>query len=202
MLKMDIETLYVTTISMLILAGVGALLFMARTSPAMVSAMSSAEMMGSAGRYGKMLGVAIPYVLFAVGPLIDLYNRKLHYSVVSMIGAAAIGAGIGFQKGIYGGSGSLSAMTVATAAMLAYLTQDIWAEPNQLNYQVMSTIVSVLLLILQVLNSATGNVLSSTFMNDLAAVGLGTGLGMIGWMLVWNYQKPLLPFFVASEPKK
>jgi len=66
----------------------------------------------------------------------------------------------------------------------------------------MSTIVSVLLLILQVLNSATGNVLSSTFMNDLAAVGLGTGLGMIGWMLVWNYQKPLLPFFVASEPKK
>jgi hypothetical protein len=60
----------------------------------------------------------------------------------------------------------------------------------------------VLVLGLQVLNSAKGTVYSSTLMNDLAAVALGSGLGVLSWIIVWQTDKTYLPYYVLSEPTK
>jgi hypothetical protein len=90
-------------------------------------------------------------------------------------------------------------LTIATSSMVGFLIQDLIVEPISINIKWISSLFMILALGLQVLNSAKGNLYSSTLTNDLAAVALGSGLGVIFWLIVWNIDKTSLPYYVLTE---
>jgi len=202
-LKMEGITISATMYSIISISIALALLFMSRPAgPALTSPISAEDATNKLSGAVKFFGVVVPYLLLVVGPLIDLYNQKLKYSVVSIVGVLAMGLGFGIQRAIHGSSGQLTTLTVATSAMAGFLIQDLVAQPANLNFKWLSGIAMVLVLGLQVLNSAKGTVYSSTLMNDLAAVALGSGLGVLSWIIVWQTDKTYLPYYVLSEPTK
>jgi hypothetical protein len=158
--------------------------------------------MSGLGSAAKFFGVVVPYLLIIVGPLIDLYNQKLKYSLVSIVGLLSMGLGFVIPRAVHGSVGQLTMLTVATSAMVGFLVQDLIIEPIDINTTWLSSLFMILALGLQVLNSARGTVYSSALMNDLAAVSLGTGLGVIGWIIVWSIDKTYLPYYVLTEKKK
>lgn len=180
-----------------------ALLFISRppgppiTSPVTIEGAKSA-ITGLAAFFG----IAVPYMLILVSPMLDMYNQKFKYSMVSIVGILSMGLGFLIQRAIHGNIGSLATMTIATSAMVGFLTQDAIAQPISIQTRTLSIVAMVLALGLQVLNSAKGSIYASTIMNDLAAVALGSGLGVISWIIVWSTDKSYLPYFVLTESSK
>jgi hypothetical protein len=191
-------TLY-SVISLSIAVG---LLFMSRPpGPSLLPTVSGEQASSSITGAAAFFGIAVPYILILVSPLIDMSKQKFKYSLVSIIGIASMGLGYLIQRAIHGNMGSLAMMTVATSAMVGFLTQDVIAEPVSPETRGLSIVFMVLSLGLQVLNSAKGNLYSSTLTNDLAAVALGSGLGVIFWLMVWSADKTYLPYYVLTEKK-
>jgi hypothetical protein len=173
------------------------LLFMSRPpGPSLLPTLSGEQAASSITGAAAFFGIAVPYLLILVSPLIDMYNQKFKYSLVSM------GLGYLIQRAVHGSVGSLTIMTIATSAMVGFLTQDVIAEPVSTQTRALSIIAMVLTLGLQVLNSAKGTVYSSTILNDLGAVALGSGLGVISWIIVWSTDKTYLPYYVLTEKAK
>ena len=197
---MDLETTYALAYSLLILAVVGALLFSARPpgppSPPIAESLPTSD---TIKKYGGLIAMGIPFVLLGVGPLVDLYNREFKYSTTSVVGAIAMGVGFLFQRVIRGPDAFLSSTTVATAAMITFLLQDIWVQSSAYNFQLISTILGALLMVLQLVHSSSGPVFSSSLLNDLSGAGLGVGLGAIGWAFFWSFYRSRLPNSVISS---
>jgi len=153
-------------------------------------------------KYGRMIAMAIPFVLLAGGPLIDIYNHEFKYSSTSVIGAIAMGVGFLFQRILRGPDAFLSSTTVATAAMITFLLQDIWVQSSAYNFQLISTVLGALLMVLQLVHSSSGPVFSSSILNDLSGAGLGVGLGAVGWSFFWTFYRSRLPNSVMSSKPK
>jgi hypothetical protein len=201
-LKMDTNTITGTIYSVVSISIAIGLLFMSRPAgPPITSPISSEDAMSGLGSAAKFFGVVVPYLLIIVGPLIDLYNQKLKYSLVSIVGILSMGLGFVIQRAVHGSVGQLTMLTVATSAMVGFLVQDLIIEPIDINTKWLSSVFMILALGLQVLNSARGSLYSSALMNDLAAVSLGSGLGVIGWLIVWSIDKTYLPYYVLTEKK-
>ena len=199
---MDTTTITGTIYSVVSISIALALLFMSRPAgPPITSPISSEDAMSGLGSATKFFGVVIPYLLIIVGPLIDLYNQKLKYSLVSIVGVLSMGLGFLIQRAVHGSMGQLTMLTIATSAMVGFLVQDLIIEPININTKWVSSLFMILALGLQVLNSAKGSVYSSALMNDLAAVSLGSGLGVIAWLIVWSVDKTYLPYYVLTEKK-
>jgi len=200
---MDLETTYAVSYSMLILAIVGALLFSARPAgPPSAPLTDSLPNSDTVKKYGRFIGMGIPFVLLVGGPLIDIYNHEFKYSSVSVVGAIAMGLGFLFQRVIRGPDAFLSSTTVATAAMITFLLHDIWIQSSAYNFQLISTLLGVLVMILQLVHSSSGPVFSSSLLNDLSGAGLGVGLGALGWAFFWTFYRERLPNTVLSNKSK
>jgi hypothetical protein len=202
-LKMEGITLSATMYGVISLSIAVGLLFMSRPpGPSLLPTVSGADAANSITGAAAFFGIAVPYILILVSPLIDMYNQKFKYSLVSIVGVVSMGLGYLVQRAVHGSVGSLTIMTIATSAMVGFLTQDVIAEPVSTQTRALSIIAMILTLGLQVLNSAKGTVYSSTILNDLGAVALGSGLGVISWIIVWSTDKTYLPYYVLTEKAK
>jgi len=202
-IRMDLETTYALAYGLLMLAVVGALLFSARPagppSPPLTESLPNTD---TVKKYGRIIGMGIPFVLLAAGPLIDIYNHEFKYSSTSVVGAIAMGIGFLFQRLIRGPDAFLSSTTVATAAMITFLLQDIWVQSSAYNFQLISTVLGALVMVLQLVHSSSGPVFSNSLLNDLSGAGLGVGLGAVGWSFFWTFYRSRLPnSVVSSKPK-
>ena len=192
-------TIY-TVISISIALG---LLFMSRPAgPSVMPSISAADATSKLSGAVMFFGVLVPYILLAVGPLVDMSKQKFKYSLVSIVGLLSMGLGFVIRRAVHGSVGQLTTLTIATSAMVGFLIQDLIAQPMNMNFKGLSGFAMVLALGLQVLNSAKGSIYSSTLMNDLAAVALGTGLGVLSWIIVWQADKTYLPYYVLTESTK
>jgi len=201
---MDTETIYALSYSLLIIAVVGGLLFSVRPpGPPTVPSPSSLPTMETVSRYGRMIGIGIPYVLIALGPLIDIYNREFRYSNLTLTGVAAMGIGYVMQRAVHGPSAYLSSLTVATAAILTFWVHDVWVNTSAYNYQLLTTLLGAMILALQAIHSTSGPVFATNLLNAGVASALGVGIGAMGWAVVWNLYRNRLPnYSIAIEPKK
>ena len=200
---MDLETTYAVSYSLIIIAVVGTLLFAVRPpGPPSEPGTSYVPSVETVSRYGRIIGIGLPYLLFLIGPLVDIYKREFRYSSMTLVGMAAMGAGYGFQRSIHGPSAYLSSLTVGTAAMLTYWLHDIWVNTSTYNYQVLSTILGALLLALQAIHSSSDPVFATALMNAGVASALGVGIGALGWAFMWNYFRTRLPNYEVPDNSK
>lgn len=201
---MDIETTYAVSYSLIIIAVVGTLLFAVRPpGPPTEPGTSYVPSIESVSKYGRMIGIGLPYILLGIGPLVDLYQREFRYSNITVVGAAAMGIGFVFQKSVHGPSAYLSSLTVATAAILTFWLHDVWVNTSAYNYQLLSTLLGAMLLALQAVHSPSGPVFATALMNAVVASALGVGIGALSWAFMWNYFRTRLPnYAIKADPKK
>jgi hypothetical protein len=201
---MDTETIYALSYSFLIIAVVGGLLFSVRPpGPPSVPGPSPIPTLETVSKYGRIIGIGIPYVLFAIGPLIDIYNREFRYSNLTLTGVAAMGIGYALQRAVHGPNAYLSSLTVATAAILTFWVHDVWINTSAYNYQLLTTVLGALILALQAIHGSSGPVFATALLNAGVAAAMGVGIGAFGWEVVWNLYRNRLPnYAIAIEAKK
>lgn len=201
---MDAETIYALSYSFLIIAVVGGLLFAVRPpAPPAEPSPSYIPDVKTISMYGRMIGIGIPYVLLAIGPLVDIYNHEFKYSNLTLTGVAAMGIGYALQRAVHGQNAYLSSLTVATAAILTFWVHDVWINTSAYNYQLLTTILGALILGLQAIHSSSGPVFATALLNAGVAAALGVGVGAFGWAVVWNLYRNRLPnYAIAIDPKK
>jgi hypothetical protein len=153
-------------------------------------------------RWGRIAGILIPFVIIAVGPLMDLYYNGFHYTTISLVGISAMVLGFLYQSLIQKTSAYLSTLTIGTAATLTYILFDLWSQAEGYNFKVISTVVGVVLMFLQLLHTVSGPVFSSSALNDGVGMLLGSGLGAIAWTIVYNTYREYLPFAYVAKPAK
>ena len=185
----------------------GGLLFMTRPTSVLPSASSVGSYLPSLSsfqRWGRIAGILIPFILIAIGPLMDLAKNSFHYTTISLIGIAAMVLGFGYQAIVHGTSAYLSSLTIGTSAILTYVLYDVWANGEGYNYKVLSTVLGVVLMFLQLLHTVSGPVFSSSLLNDGVGVLLGSGLGAVAWVVVYQYYREYLPNYhaPAKDTKK
>jgi hypothetical protein len=151
-------------------------------------------------RWGRIAGILIPFVLIAVGALMDLYYNRFHYTTISLVGICAMILGFAYQAIIHGTSAYLSSLTIGTAAGLAYILFDLWAQTEGYTFKVLSTLLGLVIMFLQLLHTVSGPVFSSSLLNDGVGVLLGSGLGTIAWVIVNNMYREYLPFAYVAKP--
>lgn len=152
-------------------------------------------------RWGRIAGILIPFLLMAIGPLMDLYYNNFRYTTITLVGISSMILGFGYQTIIRGTTAYLSSLTIATSAIISYVVYDIWIQGNTYNYKALSTLLGVILMFLQLLHSVSGPVFASSLLNDLVGTMLGSGLGLLAWTVVWNHYRNCLPNSVAVKTK-
>ena len=200
---MEETTIPGTLYSILSISTALVLMFMSRPAGSSTMPTISGETAKSGlSKISQFFGVFVPYILMVVPVLVDMGAKKFKYSIVTIVGLLSMAFGFGIQRAISGGVGQLTMLTIATSAMVGFLFQDIIVQPVNGTTRGFSCFFMIVALILQVLNSAYGTLFSTPLMNDLAAVSLGTGLGVTGWLIVWSSSKTHLPYFVETQPTK
>lgn len=150
----------------------------------------------------RTTGGWIPYLLWALGPLADVYYQTFRYTLLSVVSVIAMVVGLLFQLILHGGGGIVPALTVGTTAALVYLIQDAWVQPIGMNNAIGVTVGSTIGIILTALVSTAG-MLKSPLMDAGAAILLGAGIGELSWVMVYNTMPFLLPLANGGgEPKK
>lgn len=183
----------------------GGLLFMTRktsVAPSSMSVGSYIPNLSTFQRWGRIAGILIPFVIIAIGPLMDLYYNSFHYTTISLVGISAMLLGYLYQAIAHGTSAYLSSLTIGTSAALTYLLFDIWVQSDGYNFKVLSTVVGAVVMFLQLLHTVSGPVFSSSLMNDGVGLLLGSGLGAISWVVVYNFYREYLPLSQASKDTK
>jgi len=150
-------------------------------------------------RVGRVVGILIPFALIAVGPLLDLYYNNFRYTTVSLVGLTSIVIGFIIQTIVRGTTAYLSSFTIGTSAILTYFVFDVWNQSDTYNYKVLSTVLGVLLMFLQLVHTTSAPVFATSLMNDLVGTLMGSGLGIIAWVILWNHQRNCLPNSVAVK---
>jgi hypothetical protein len=150
----------------------------------------------------RTTGGLIPYLLWTIGPLVDVYYSTFRYTILAIISVIAMVVGLLFQLILHGGGGIVPALTVGTTAALVYLIQDAWVQPIGMNNTIGVTVGSVIGIILTALVSTAG-MLKSPLMDAGAAVLLGAGIGELSWVMTYNTAPGLLPLANGGgAPKK
>lgn len=191
----------------------GGFLYMTRTtsifSPLGTAAYSTASLVGRTlptlttfQRWGRIAGILIPFVLMATGPLMDLYYNNFRYTTITLVGISSILLGFAYQTFIRGTTAYLSSLTIGTSAILSYVLYDVWTQGETYNYKVLSTLLGVILMLLQLVHTTASPVFTTSLMNDLVGTLLGSGLGVIAWTVVWNHYRNCLPNSVAVKSEK
>ena len=147
----------------------------------------------------RTLGGWIPYVLFALGPLVDIYDATFRYTIVTIVSFIAMSVGLLFQLILHGGGGIVPALTVGTTAGAVYVIQDAWVQQIGSNKAIIITVAGVVSVILTALVSTAG-MLKSPMLDALAAIILGAGIGELSWVMTYNSAPGLLP--LASQSTK
>ena len=147
----------------------------------------------------RTLGGWIPYVLFALGPLVDIYDATFRYTIVTIVSFIAMSVGLLFQLILHGGGGIVPALTVGTTAGVVYVIQDAWVQQIGSNKAIIITVAGVVSVILTALVSTAG-MLKSPMLDALAAIILGAGIGELSWVMTYNSAPGLLP--LASQSTK
>lgn len=209
---MNQDVTFATAYSLFAIAIAGGFLYMTRTT-SIFAPLGSAAFMGVSTlgrvipnlttfqRLGRVVGILIPFVMMATGPLMDLYYNNFRYTTITMVGVSSMILGFGYQTLIRGSSAYLSSLTVGTASIVSYVLYDIWIQGNSYNYKALSTVLGVLLMFLQLLHTVSGPVFSSSLLNDLIGTMLGSGFGLLAWSVVWNNYRNCLPNSVAVKTK-
>ena len=175
----------------------GGLLFMTRpaslTSPTSLSYGTYIPNLSTFQRWGRIAGILIPFALIAIGPLVDLYKNSFHYTSISLIGIVGMILGYGYQTIVRGSTAYLSSLTIGTSAVLTYLLYDVWVNSDGYTFKVLSTVLGAILMFLQLLHTVSGPVFSTSLLNDGVGVLLGSGIGAISWVIVYNFYREYLP---------
>ena len=153
-------------------------------------------------RLGRVVGILIPFALIAVGPLLDLYYNNFRYTTISLVGLSSIVLGFILQTIVRGTTAYLSSLSIGTSAIITYFLFDVWNQGETYNYKVLSTVLGVLLMLLQLVHTTASPVFATSLMNDLVGTLLGAGLGIISWVILWNNHRNCLPNSVAVKVKK
>jgi hypothetical protein len=140
----------------------------------------------------RTTGGWVPYLLWALGPLADVYYQTFRYTLLAVVSIVAMVVGLLFQLILHGGGGIVPALTVGTTAALVYLIQDAWVQPVGMNNAIGVTVGSVIGIILTALVSTAG-MLKSPLMDAGAAILLGAGIGELSWVMTYNTVPGLLP---------
>ena len=185
----------------------GGLLFMSRPStpklPSATSYGSYVPNLTTLQRWGRIAGILIPFALIAIGPLMDLAKNSFHYTTISLIGIISMILGFGYQAVIHGTSAYLSSLTIGTSAVITYVLYDVWFNSEGFNFKVLSTLLGLIMIFLQLLHTVSGPVFSSSLLNDGVGLLLGSGLGAISWIVVYNFYREYLPLEApATKTKK
>jgi hypothetical protein len=152
-------------------------------------------------RWGRVAGILIPFALMSFGPLADLYYNNFRYTTITLVGLSSILLGLGYQTAIRGTSTYLSSLTIGTASIISYVLYDVWIQGSSYNYKALSTLLSFILMFLQLLHTVSGPVFSSSLLNDGIGTILGSGFGLLAWSVVWNHYRNCLPNSVATVSK-
>ena len=147
----------------------------------------------------RTVGGWIPYALFALGPLADIYYATFRYTIVTIVSFIAMSVGLLFQLILHGGGGIVPALTVGTTAGVVYVIQDAWVQQIGSNKAIIITVAGVVSVILTALVSTAG-MLKSPMLDALAAIILGAGIGELSWVMTYNSAPGLLP--LASQSTK
>ena len=152
-------------------------------------------------RWGRVVGILIPFLLMAFGPIADLYYNNFRYTTITLVGLCAMILGLGYQTLIRGTSTYLSSLTIGTSSIISYVLYDVWIQGGTYNYKTLSTLLGAVLMFLQLLHTVSGPVFSTSMLNDLIGTMMGSGLGLLAWTIVWNHHRNCLPHSVAVVSK-
>jgi hypothetical protein len=148
----------------------------------------------------RTTGGWVPYLLWTLGPLADVYYGTFRYTILSIISVIAMAVGLLFQLILHGGGGIVPALTVGTTAALVYLIQDAWVQPIGMNNTIGVTAGGLIGILLTALVSTAG-MLKSPLLDAGAAVLLGAGIGELSWVMMYNTMPGLLPLTTLSANK-
>jgi hypothetical protein len=210
---MDSDTSFALGYSMIALLVAGGFLYMTRKTsifaPLGTLAYTGVSTVGSLApnittlqRWGRIVGVLIPFALMAIGPVLDLLNNNFRYTTITLVGLSSMILGFAYQTIIRGTSAYLSSLTIGTASVISYTLYDIWIQGAGYNYKALSTALGVVLMFLQLLHTVSAPVFSSSLLNDLIGTMLGSGLGLLAWGVVWNHYRSCLPNSVPVKTDK
>lgn len=144
-------------------------------------------------RWGRIVGILIPFVLMAIGPVLDLFYNNFRYTTITLVGLSSMILGFGYQTIIRGTTAYLSSLTIGTASIISYTLYDIWVQGGSYSYKALSTTLGTVLMFLQLLHTVSAPVFSSSLLNDLIGTMLGSGFGILAWSVVWNNSRSCLP---------
>jgi hypothetical protein len=203
---MDGNITFAAIYSVLMLLIAGGFLYMSRTtglfgSMGISSVGRIVPTLTTFQRWGRVVGILIPFLLMAFGPLADLYYNNFRYTTITLVGLCAMILGLGYQTLIRGTSTYLSSLTIGTSSIISYVLYDVWIQGRSYNYKSLSTLFGAVLMFLQLLHTVSGPVFSTSMLNDLIGTMMGSGLGLLAWTIVWNHHRNCLPHSVAVVTK-